>query len=86
MPRSRTGWRRFIASEENTPAALKKSSSCKLRRKKSSRRWTVAKKKFRLWKSLSRARAMLRPQVQRLMERITGGVLVGVGVLLLAGT
>lgn len=35
---------------------------------------------------VSRARAMLRPQVQRLMERITGGVLVGVGVLLLAGT
>jgi len=35
---------------------------------------------------VSRARTMLRPQVQRLMERITGGVLVGVGVLLLAGT
>jgi len=32
------------------------------------------------------ARPCCGPQVQRVMERITGGVLVGVGVLLLAGT
>lgn len=33
---------------------------------------------------VERARAILRPRVQRTVERITGGVLIGVGVFLMA--